>query len=144
MEKKAITIQRTWRGYSTRRRLEKADKAFKKLHQKFRAKKEVEEEERLKKMAADELKFQLLLEHRRRQRRGKQEMISIIEILPPNQIERYLEKQREYSARLIQANYRGYLQRKKLNMNMNNRVKNDAAVCIQRAVSRCQVSHCPR
>jgi len=61
-------IQKVWRGYSERKRLKKINQSFAKLQNKFRAKKQVEDMKKQKKMALDELRFQLMLEHRRKQR----------------------------------------------------------------------------
>ncbi len=127
-------IQKIWRGYVARRRLQRANKAFAKLQQKYRAKRQIEEKKKQLKMAKDEIRFQLMLEHRRRQRQKKIQMLEIIEILPPNQIELYLENQREYSAKLIQANYRGYRVRKDFQILRRQLIMNKAAIKIQRAV----------
>jgi hypothetical protein len=110
-ETSAILIQKTWRGYSTRKHVH-----------------------RINKQNHDELKFQLLLEHRRNQRKRKIELLEIIEILPPDQIEEYIQKQRHFSAKMIQANFRGYLQRKKLSKLKQQQQQHKAAVTIQRGV----------
>lgn len=117
-----------------RKKLEKAHKSFSKFQLKYRAKKEVNEKRKAKKLAEDELRFQLLLEHRRKQRQRKLEMVELIKILQPNQIEKYLEKQREQSALVIQANYRGYRQRKLFNLIKHDKIKLKAVICIQRTV----------
>jgi hypothetical protein len=127
-------IQKVWRGYSERKRLKKINQSFAKLQNKFRAKKQVEDMKKQKKMALDELRFQLMLEHRRKQRQRNIKMLELLEILAPNQIEKYLDKQREYSACIIQANYRGYIQRKLFQKNKEQIVMNKAAVEIQRWV----------
>ena len=134
MEKSARVIQKNWRGYSTRKRLDDAKKETENRNEKLRAEREEEEEKRSRRMAEEELKFQLDLEHRRRQRRRNMELAEIIEILPANQIERYFVKQREYSATIIQANYRGYRQRKLFNMNLMSKRREKAAQIIQRGV----------
>ena len=117
-----------------RKKLKKVHKSFSKFQLKYRAKKEVGEKKKLKKQVEDELKFQLLLDHRRRQRQRKIDMVEILQILQPNQIENYLEKQREYSATVIQSNYRGYRHRKLLSSIKDTKIKIKSAICIQRAV----------
>ena len=117
-----------------RKKLEKAHKSFSKFQLKYRARKEIDEKRKAKRQAEDELRFQLLLEHRRRQRQRKLDMVELIKILQPNQIEKYLEKQREQSALIIQANFRGYRERKLFNLIKNDKIKIKAVVCIQRAV----------
>ena len=117
-----------------RKRLKKANRAFSNFQHKYRFKKQQEQEDKEKRIAEDELKFQLLLEHRRRQRQRKLEMVELLEILPANEIEKYLERQREYSAVMIQSYFRGYRQRKVFNQVKDNAIRIRAAVCIQRAV----------
>ena len=114
--------------------MKKADRAFAKFHRQLRKKKEKLLDDKQKKLAEEELKFQLLLDHRRKQRQRKIEMAQLIEIIPSNQIDKYFEKQREYSATLIQASYRGYKQRKLMPEIRDKMEKFKAAVCIQRAV----------
>lgn len=87
-------------------------------------------------MAQDELKFQLLIEHRRRQRQKKMQLCDLIEVLPPNQIEPFLERQREHSATLIQAVWKGYRTRKMLKATKEEAVRIRAAIIIQQGVRR--------
>ncbi len=134
MDNNATLIQKTWRGYIARKRLKKLNKSFAKLQNKYRARKNLESEKKQKKLALDELRFQLMLEHRRKQRQRNIKMMELIEILPPNQIEKYMEKQREYSAVIIQANFRGYRERKLLEKKKDIMIKTKAAIYIQRWV----------
>ncbi len=134
MDNNATLIQKTWRGYIARKRLKKLNKSFAKLQNKYRARKNLESEKKQKKLALDELRFQLMLEHRRKQRQRNIKMMELIEILPPNQIEKYMEKQREYSAVIIQANFRGYRERKLLEKKKDIMIKTKAAIHIQRWV----------
>jgi hypothetical protein len=134
LDNNATLIQKTWRGYIARKRLKKLNKSFAKLQNKYRARKNLESEKKQKKLALDELRFQLMLEHRRKQRQRNIKMMELIEILPPNQIEKYMEKQREYSAVIIQANFRGYRERKLLEKKKDIMIKTKAAIHIQRWV----------
>ena len=134
LDHKATIIQKTWRGHMTRVRIRKVNEAFAKFQQKFRAKRQRDNDLRQRENARHELRFQLVLEHRRKQRQRKMEMLELLEILPPGQIESYLEKQREYSAKLIQANFRGYLSRKQFQNERIQLMRTRAAVQIQRAV----------
>jgi len=134
LDNNATLIQKTWRGYIARKRLKKLNKSFAKLQNKYRARKNLESEKKQKKLALDELRFQLMLEHRRKQRQRNIKMMELIEILPPNQIEKYMEKQREYSAVIIQANFRGYRERKLLEKKKDIMIKTKAAIYIQRWV----------
>ncbi len=134
LHNKAIVIQAHWRGYAMRKRLRKANQAFAKLQQEYRQKKAEQEMQKQKQLAEEELKFQLLLRHRREQRERKVQLMQIIEILPLNQIEAYFERQREYSAKLIQSAYRGYRKRKAFAQQKDHLIRAKAAILIQQSV----------
>jgi hypothetical protein len=108
--------------------------AFSKFQVSYRRKKEEAENTKQYKMAQDELKFQLALEHCRKLRKRNLTMAELIKIVPANEIDKYLQKQKENAVILIQAHYRGYLQRKLVDGKRNNVEQFRAAVCIQRAV----------
>ena len=128
-------IQKTWRGYKSRKSLKKANEAFSKFQSFYRRKKQESEELKLMNEAQNELKFQLALEHCRKLRKRNLTMAELIKIVPANEIDKYLQRQREAAAIKIQANYRGYTQRKKINNKREFFEKAKAAICIQRAVS---------
>ena len=117
-----------------RKRLAKVNKAFADFQRKYRKRRSKEEKQKQLKMAKSELQFQLVLEHRRKQRARKVEMLELLEILPAHKIEGYLEKQREYSATVIQANWRGYRARRMFEERRGEVVRDRAAVKIQREV----------
>ena len=128
---KAVCIQKHWRGFMSRKRLKRSNAEFAQL-------KQVEEREQQKREQAkahDELRFQLLLEHRRQQRHRKVQLMQIIEILPANQIETYFERQRIYSIQVIQAAFRGFIARRKLKQTRDQMLRVRAAISIQQAVS---------
>jgi myosin heavy subunit len=134
IDEKAMIIQKTWRGYQERKRLRKLNEGFSKFQKIYQAKREFKDKRKQKQMARDELKFQLVLEHRRRQRQKKVKLLELLEILPADKIEDYLEKQRQYSATKIQAGFRGYRARKELTKHREEILRERAAVKIQRAV----------
>ena len=127
-------IQKTWRGYRARNVLKKASLAFSKFHLSYRRKKEEAANEKQYKMAQSELKFQLALEHCRKLRKRNLTMAELIKIVPANEIDKYLLKQKETAVILIQSHYRGYLQRKQLDSKRDYVERFRAAVSIQRAV----------
>ena len=132
---RAIVIQKHWRGYVARKQLQKTSRAFALFQRKYRARKEREEEQRVKRLADEELRFQLLLKHRRQQRQRKINLMHVLEILPPGQISAYFDRQREYSARIIQSTFRGYRERKRFAQTRTYAIQAKAAICIQQAVS---------
>jgi len=134
LDQKAIIIQKTWRGHMDRKRLRKINESFAQFQKKYRARRTLEEKKNQMTKARDELQFQLMLEHRRKQRQRKIEMLELMEVLPAYKIEDYLEKQREYSAIVIQAGWRGYKTRKEFYKKIEDIRRNRAAVKIQRKV----------
>ncbi len=134
MDKKATLIQKTWRGYLVRKKLRRHNEAMAKFHQKYRQRKQIEEEKKQKLAIEHELRFRLLLEHRRKQRQRNVEMLELLEILPANQIDKYYEKQRSYSATIIQAWYRGCKTRQLMKGVKNKAKEIKAVICIQQAV----------
>lgn len=131
---KVVLIQKHWRGYVARKKLKKMNASFATFQRKYRARRAAKEKAQEVKLAKDELKFQLILKHRRMQRLRKVQLFELIDILPSNQIVPFMEKQREYSATIIQACFRGYMQRKKYQRMIEQRRVIKAVVCIQRAV----------
>jgi hypothetical protein len=134
LDKKATLIQKTWRGYLIRKKLRRRNEAMAKFHQKYRQRKQMEEDKKQKLAVEQELRFQLLLEHRRKQRQRNVDMLELLEILPANQIDKYYEKQRDYSATVIQAWYRGCKTRQLMKTVKKDAKEIKAAICIQRAV----------
>jgi hypothetical protein len=115
--------------------LKKANKTFAKFQQSYRRKKQEADEQKLIEIAQSELKFQLALQHCRKLRKRNLTMAELIQIVPANEIEKYLQKQKENAAVTIQSNYRGYLARKIFGQKKEQVEQYKAAVCIQRAVS---------
>jgi hypothetical protein len=130
----ALLIQKTWRGYISRKRLKKIHSAISKFQKSIRMKSEMKKEYKDKEAERNELSFQLAIEHRRKLRQNKLNMAELLQILPASQIEKYLEKQRIDAATKIQATYRGHRYRKKFNNEKYLIVCTKAAVCIQRTV----------
>ncbi|RNA11417.1 IQ calmodulin-binding motif-containing [Brachionus plicatilis] len=104
------------------------------LQKAYRSHLEKREKVRTKKMADDELRFQLMIKHRRRQRQRHIKLSNLIEILPANKIDKFMERQREDSAKIIQASWRGYRTRKNLVQTRQILIQNKAARKIQIAV----------
>ena len=129
-----MKIQRVWRGYQARKELREKNSKIKLLQRVYRNRQEKRDQEQAKKVAEDELRFQLMLKHRRKQRQKQMELAALIDILPANKIDSYMEKQREYSAKIIQATWRGHRVRKNFHKSRQNMIQFRAAVTIQTAV----------
>ncbi|XP_021353561.1 IQ calmodulin-binding motif-containing protein 1-like isoform X2 [Mizuhopecten yessoensis] len=130
----AILIQTRWRGYITRVKLQKANKAFTKFHRTYRTKKSVMEKRKEQAKEALELQRQLKLNRQRIMRDFKEKQLQSIEILPAAKVESYLQKEETQAALTIQRMWRGHHIRKsnKKRTDMARQVK--AAIKIQQGV----------
>ena len=134
LDRQATLIQKRWRGYRTRTRLARLNKMVLRVQRAYRDKCERNESERVERRVRDDLKFELMLQHRRAQRERSVRTAALIDILPAEEIDEYMEHEQERSATLIQAHYRGYRARKKLVHVRAKLIEYKAAACIQRAV----------
>jgi hypothetical protein len=134
LDRRATLIQKTWRGYRTRTRLARLNKLVARVQRAYRAKRERAESARVERRVREDLKFELLLQHRRAQRERRIRHAALVDILPADELDNYMERERERSAVLIQARYRGYSVRRKLGHVRAKLVEFKAAACIQRAV----------
>ncbi|XP_033729194.1 IQ calmodulin-binding motif-containing protein 1-like [Pecten maximus] len=130
----AILIQTRWRGFITRVKLQRADKAFTKFQRTYRKKKTVMEKRKEQAKEALELQRQLKLNRQRIMRDFKEKQLQSIEILPAAKVEGYLQKEETQAAVTIQRLWRGHHVRKsnQQRTDMGRQVK--AAIKIQQAV----------
>lgn len=129
-----VTIQRHWRGYAARKSLRRQNEAFARLQRHIRARTLRRHEATERRMAENELKFQLVLAHRREQRRRKCELLELIEILPAHQLPAFMERQREQATLTIQTQWRGLRTRRWYARQRQAAVEERAARRIQFAV----------
>lgn len=130
----ATLIQKTWRGYSTRKKLKQTSKAIAKFQRLFRKKHQMKLELEARQQEENEMRYRLSIEHCRQMRQRKLEMREILEIIPSNQIDKYFEKQRTLAATKIQAWYKGCRQRRLFEEKRGDAIHYKSAVIIQRAV----------
>lgn len=131
---KVVTIQRHWRGYVVRQQLKRKSHTVERLQQQVRARRELKAKRNERRIAKNEIKFKLLLVHRRQQRQRNCQMLELIEILPADQLPTFEERQREYAATLVKAAWRGYRVRRQLDAVRRRVVEIRAAKKIQLAV----------
>ncbi|XP_043550448.1 IQ calmodulin-binding motif-containing protein 1-like [Chiloscyllium plagiosum] len=130
----ACLIQAAWRAYQTRKRLKCLPKAVTTLQRSFRAKREQEMQQLEKKREEEELKRQLQLRRHRALREFRQRQLSLLELVPASEMDKYLQEERERSALLIQKVWHGYRHRRDFNKQKQALKEFRAAVVIQRAV----------
>ncbi|XP_067843160.1 IQ calmodulin-binding motif-containing protein 1 isoform X2 [Heptranchias perlo] len=130
----ACVIQAAWRAYQTRKRMKKLPKVVTTLQRSFRARRKQEMQRLEKKREEEELKHQLLLRRHRALREFRQRQLSLLEIVPASEMDRYLQEEKEQSALLIQKVWHGYRQRRAFHKQKQALKEFKAAVVIQRAV----------
>ncbi|XP_052092733.1 IQ calmodulin-binding motif-containing protein 1-like [Mytilus californianus] len=130
----AITIQAVWKGFITRKKLVKANKTFSKFQQQYRLKKRVLEDRKVQAKEAIELQRQLKLNRQRIMREFKEKQLHTVEILPAAMLERYMQRQQNKSAVLIQKSWRGHHARQSMQDREVFVKRYRAAITVQRAV----------
>ncbi|XP_050407309.2 IQ calmodulin-binding motif-containing protein 1 [Patella vulgata] len=130
----AMVIQMMWRGFSTRKKLKKANTAFAKFQKNYRLKKKhvtmKKEEEKL----AKEFERQFKENRLKIMREFHQKQLHTIEILPAAKVEQYLAKEKSVAAVKIQTLWRGKKERDLLPWRQQVRLQVRAAIRIQRYV----------
>lgn len=130
-----MTIQRHWRGYAARKALRRQNEVFARLQRRIRSRNAGKQEQTERRLAENELKFQMMLQHRREQRQRKCELIELIEILPAHELPLFFDRQREEATVTIQTYWRGLRTRRWYARVRQEVVENRAARVIQYAVS---------
>ncbi|CAH1774154.1 unnamed protein product [Owenia fusiformis] len=137
LHRAACTIQAMFRSFKTRKKLNRADKAMGKLQKSFRAKREKAEKAREMRAMQQELQHLLLLRRKKAMRDLRNKQLEAIRILPAGQMDQYLEKEQQRAAIKIQAQFRGYRQRKSIgspNARKRATKRLRSVIIIQRAV----------
>ncbi|XP_076456279.1 IQ calmodulin-binding motif-containing protein 1-like [Babylonia areolata] len=130
----ASYIQAVWKGVLTRNRLRKADKAFSKFQRSYRLRKAEEDHKLLETRVQTELQRRLVANRQRLMIQLKEKHLQVLEILPADQIERYLMKEKSSAAVRIQTMWRGHRERSQLTRRQEVAQQVKAAIKIQRAV----------
>ncbi|XP_014669000.1 PREDICTED: IQ calmodulin-binding motif-containing protein 1-like isoform X2 [Priapulus caudatus] len=132
----AVRIQAYFRGYRTRRRLEKANLAFASFHKQYRERKAKNAQSKSEEQRQGALRQRLLESRRQALRRLSVRQLQCIEILPAGEVDRYLLQQQEAAAARIQACWKGSRERRRLSGRRARARRERAASTLQRAVRR--------
>ncbi|XP_048391021.1 IQ calmodulin-binding motif-containing protein 1-like isoform X2 [Stegostoma tigrinum] len=130
----ACLIQAAWRAYQIRKRVKSLPKVVTTLQRSFRAKREREIQQLEKRREEEELKHLLQLRRHRALREFQQRQLSLLELVPASEVNKYLQEERERSALIIQKVWRGHSLRKDFDKRKQALKEFKAAVVIQRAV----------
>uniref|UniRef100_A0A4W6BZU2 IQ motif containing B1 n=1 Tax=Lates calcarifer TaxID=8187 RepID=A0A4W6BZU2_LATCA len=118
----ACTIQAAWRSYQTRRRVKSLNRAVSALQRRYR--------------------YQTVCVRRQQARRAfHQKQRELLQLLPPDQVQSYLQECERRAAVVIQSFWRGFRERRRYNNThrhtlRHRRRQEDAARTLQRAVRR--------
>ncbi|KAK2150495.1 hypothetical protein LSH36_403g03081 [Paralvinella palmiformis] len=115
MQKKheaAMLIQAWWRSYYTRKRIKKANVAIATFQRSFRARRREHEEEKEASRMRSELEHMLQMNRRKAMRDLRTRKLHALQILPADEVEKYLQQESHNAAIQIQRHWRGYKIRK--------------------------------
>ncbi|XP_078259408.1 IQ calmodulin-binding motif-containing protein 1 [Rhinoraja longicauda] len=132
----ACLIQATWRAHRTRKRVKKLPKVVTDLQRSFRAKREQDAQRLEKEREEEDLRHQLQLQRHRALRGFRQRQLSLLEIVPASEIAKYLKREKEQAAMVIQKVWRGYRQRQCFSQQKSSLKEFKAAIIVQRSVLR--------
>ncbi|XP_048728739.1 IQ calmodulin-binding motif-containing protein 1-like [Ostrea edulis] len=130
----ATIIQMIWRGFITRKKLRKADKAFSKFQNTYRRRQIVMERRKEEAREALELERKLKLNRQKIMREFKERQFHTIEILPAVHVEKYIQNEQIQAAIKIQKNWRGHHSRQTMDEKRVMVQRYKAAVIVQRGV----------
>ncbi|XP_072539639.1 IQ calmodulin-binding motif-containing protein 1-like [Salminus brasiliensis] len=132
----ACVIQAAWRAHQTRSRIKKLPKAVSALQRSFRERRRRQQEETEKRRTEEELRHHVLLRRQRAMRQFRQRQLHLMEILPADQVARYLGELENRAALLIQRVWRGHRERRCFQKSKYQLRQHKAAVTLQRAILR--------
>ncbi|KAK1798871.1 hypothetical protein P4O66_007149 [Electrophorus voltai] len=130
----ACVIQAAWRAHQTRCRIKKLPRAVSALQRSFRAKRQRQQEDAERRRAEEELRLQVQLRRQRAIRQLRQRQLHLMEILPADQVARYLGEMENRAALLIQRVWRGHRERRRFQQCQYQLRQHKAAVTLQRAI----------
>ncbi|XP_060888461.1 IQ calmodulin-binding motif-containing protein 1-like isoform X2 [Labrus mixtus] len=137
----ACVIQAAWRSYKTRRRVKSLNRAVSTLQRRYRARRRQQQQQREAQQWEEELKYQVCLRRQQARRKFHQKQRQLLQLLPADQVQPYLQECERRAAVVIQKFWRGFRERRHFNntlrhtlRNMHRRMK--AARTLQRAVRR--------
>ncbi|XP_018516845.1 IQ calmodulin-binding motif-containing protein 1 [Lates calcarifer] len=137
----ACTIQAAWRSYQTRRRVKSLNRAVSALQRRYRARRRQQQQQKEAQQWEEELKYQVCVRRQQARRAFHQKQRELLQLLPPDQVQSYLQECERRAAVVIQSFWRGFRERRRYNNThrhtlRHRRRQEDAARTLQRAVRR--------
>ncbi|XP_034534986.1 IQ calmodulin-binding motif-containing protein 1 [Notolabrus celidotus] len=135
----ACVIQAAWRSYRTRRRVKSLNRAVSTLQRRYRARRRQQQQQREAQQWEEELKYQVCLRRQQARRKFHQKQRQLLQLLPADQVQPYLQECERRAAVVIQSSWRGFRERRRYNDTQRHTLRHThtrtrAARTLQRAV----------
>ncbi|TDG96038.1 hypothetical protein EPR50_G00235380 [Perca flavescens] len=135
----ASVIQAAWRSYQTRRRVKSLNRAVSTLQRKYRARRRQQQQQKEAQQWDEELKYQVCVRRQQARRLFHQKQRQLLQLLPPDQVQSYLQECERRAAVVIQSFWKGFRERQRYNNTHRHTLRQthtrqQAARTLQRAV----------
>ncbi|KAE8278551.1 IQ calmodulin-binding motif-containing protein 1 [Larimichthys crocea] len=131
----ACVIQAAWRSYQTRRRVKSLNRAVSTLQRRYRTRRRQQQQQKEARQWEEELKYQVCVRRQQARRRFHQKQRQLLQLLPPDQVQSYLQECERRAAVVIQSCWRGFRERRRYNNTHRHTLRQQqAARTLQRAV----------
>ncbi|XP_075904683.1 IQ calmodulin-binding motif-containing protein 1 [Nelusetta ayraudi] len=135
----ACVIQAAWRSYRTRRRVKSLSRAVSTLQRRYRARRKQQQQQSEAEKWEEELKYQVCLRRQQARREFHQKQREFLQLLPPDQVQSYLQECERRAAVRIQSGWRGFRERRRYRDTLRHALREmhtqqHAARTLQRAV----------
>ncbi|XP_072235251.1 IQ calmodulin-binding motif-containing protein 1-like [Leuresthes tenuis] len=137
----ACVIQAAWRSHRTRRRVKSLNRAVSALQRRYRARRRQQQQQKEAQQWEEELRYQVCVRRQRARREFHQKQRRLLQLLPPEQVQTYLQECQRRAAVVIQSFWRGFRERRRYNNTLRftlrqSHTQQQAARTLQRAVRR--------
>uniref|UniRef100_A0A3Q2DCH2 IQ motif containing B1 n=1 Tax=Cyprinodon variegatus TaxID=28743 RepID=A0A3Q2DCH2_CYPVA len=109
----ACAIQAAWRSYQTRRRVKNLSRAVSALQRRYRARRRLQQEQKEAQQWEEQLRYQVCVRRQQARRRFHQKQRELLQRLPPDQVQPYLQECERRAAVVIQSFWRGFRERRR-------------------------------
>ncbi|XP_074520435.1 IQ calmodulin-binding motif-containing protein 1 isoform X2 [Halichoeres trimaculatus] len=134
----ACVIQAAWRSFQIRRRVKSLNRAVSALQRRYRARRRQQQQQREAQRWEEELKYQVCVRRQQARRRFHQKQRQLLQLLPAEQVQPYLQECERRAAVVIQSSWRGFRERRLYNTHRHtlthSHTRTRAARTLQRAV----------
>lgn len=109
----ACVIQAAWRSFQIRRRVKSLKRAVSTLQRIYRVQRRQQQQQREAHQWEEELKYQVCLRRQQARRRFHQKQRQLLQLLPAEQVQPYLQECERRAAVVIQSFWRGFRERRR-------------------------------